>query len=150
MTRLYLWGGVALVSAFCSWWLTSDHYQGRIAAMRLAESQAIVSAMEAARTAEREQQQEVNNAIQHQNRELVAIRNRLAADLERLQREASGSERDLRENAAADGSGRPWRTITAEGGAIILEGAARHDELREALRTCYEYADRCEKLNSNK
>ena len=85
----------------------------------------------------RAQQSTTNEALQGQVDEQRLINTNLADDLERLRKRADR----IPEAARANCAGSAGSELSGEDASFLVREAARADELRAALKACYEYAD---------
>ena len=117
------------------WWHGNSH--GKRSAERQHQA-AIQVATEKARTTERERQEGINRALQYQVEEMAGINTGLAADLERLRQRP---DRRLPGDPGADCKGATGAELSSRDASAFARLAARADELRAGLRSCYQYAD---------
>lgn len=136
------WIMLAAVLAIVGAFVAGDihGHRSEAATWRAKVEQARADAAEQARITEREQQEAVTNAIQHQYWEQVAIADGLTADLERLRNRPSRPA-GVPEAARADCQGASGRELSAEDAGFLVRLAADADRHRAALAACYAYAD---------
>jgi len=102
---------------------------------------AIKDAVEIARENERTKQGEVNDALKKQYEESNVINANLNADLDKLRKRASRRSSNKRNNTKSVCEGATGKNLSSEDAGFLTREAARADKIRNALKTCYTYAD---------
>lgn len=103
--------------------------------------QARAEAAEAARAAERQQQEVVNNVLREQNDRIHSVNAGLRRDLDGLRHRPPRHADPVPEPARAACQGGTGAELSREDAGFLVGEAARADELRAGLAACYAVID---------
>ena len=105
--------------------------------------EAINEAVSAALSKERELQHEVNKIAQRQADELHSVNERLTTELDSLRNRPS--RRDVSRDTGAECKGSSGAELSRDHASFLARLAASAERHRQALISCYEYADSLQK-----
>jgi hypothetical protein len=103
--------------------------------IKTAQANAVAQALKI----ERDQNRRVRDAMQKQSDDVAAVNRGLVADLDELRKRSSRPA--VPRAPAAEQPGATGAELSREDAGFLAREAARADELRAALRACYDYAD---------
>ena len=114
-------------------------YQSGQDSIRADMAEAVKVATDKARKEEQTKQDEVNEIAQQQQDNLQNINDQLVADLSKLHNRSN--KRHLPKDNKATCKGATGKNLSSPDAGFLVREAARADQLRTALKSCYEYAD---------
>jgi hypothetical protein len=128
---------LVILAAFAGGYARGSHLTAQRYDLKIEQAQS--RAVAAALAIEREQNRKVRDAMQKQSDEVAAVNRGLVADLDELRQRASRPA--VPRAPAAQQPGATGAELSREDAGFLAREAARADELRAALRACYDYAD---------
>jgi len=114
-------------------------YQSGQDSIRADMAEAVKVATDKARKEEQTKQDEVNEIAQQQQDNLQNINDQLVADLSKLHNRSN--KRHLPKDNKATCKSATGANLSSPDAGFLIREAARADQLRTALKACYEYAD---------
>ena len=137
----------AALGATLAWRYAAAQHAAEMAEVTAKHEQAVRESVQYARDVERKMQEDANAALEKQARDSARVASNLARELDGLRQRAERAER-MSETARTSCAGADGRELSRPDAEFLARLAARADEQRAALISCYAVLDAAQKKST--